>query len=169
MHSKLTIQRKRHDGKASCRPRRHRYCCIKRAMRQISIETTSPSTPRSRFGWFSSVIPEVIWPAGRDDLPVETARCPANPIFGPARPTMGQQPNVAAAASVIPSLTGRVNPSFRTARAPKAARGASRRLPRFEPSGLSGRWRLPKNAGRTDRTTLPIHANCANLADESTP
>src|ERR1700692_2079109 len=169
MHSKLTIQRKRRNGRVWCRPRRHRYCCIKHTMRQTCIETTSPSTARSGFAWFSSAIPEVIWPAGRDGLPAEVPRCPANPIFGRARPIMGQQPNAAAAASVNPSLTGRVNPSFRTARAPKAAWSASRRLPRFEPSRLSGGWPLPKNAGRTDRTILPIRANCANLADESTP
>ena len=136
-------------------------------MRQTCIETTSPSTARSGFAWFSSAIPEVIWPAGRDGLPAEAPRCPANPIFGRARPIMGQQPNAAAAASVNPSL--RVDPSFRTARAPKAAWRASRRLPGFEPSRLLGGWPLPKNAGRTDRTTLPIRANCANLADESTP
>jgi SAM-dependent methyltransferase len=33
---------------------------------------------------------------------------------------------------------------------------------------LSGSSPLPKNASRTDRTTLPIRANCASLADEST-
>jgi SAM-dependent methyltransferase len=137
-------------------------------MTQTCIETTLPNTAKSGFAWFSSAIPQVIWPAGRGGSPAEAARCPANPIFGRARPIMGQESNAVAAAAVNPSLTGRVNPSFRTARAPKAARAASRRLPRFEPSRLSGGWPLPKNAGRTDRTTLLIRANCANLADEST-
>jgi hypothetical protein len=118
MHSELTIQRKRRNGKFRCRPRRHRYCCIKHAMRQTCIETTSQNAARSGFAWFSSAIPEVVWPAGRDGLPAEAPRYPANPIFGRARPIMGQQPNAAAAASVNPALTDRVNPSFRTARAP---------------------------------------------------
>jgi hypothetical protein len=90
-------------------------------MGQTCIETTSRSTARPGLAWFSSAIPEVIWPAGRVGLPAETPQYPSNPIFGRARPIMGQQPNAAAAASVNSSLTGAVNPSFRTARTPKAA------------------------------------------------
>jgi SAM-dependent methyltransferase len=137
-------------------------------MTQTCTETTSPTPARSGFAWFSDAIPQLIRPAGRDGSPAEAPRCSADPIFGHARPIMGQQPNTAAAASVNPSLTGRVNFSFRTAPASKTAPHASRQLPRLEPSrSLSGGWPLPKNAGRTERTTLRIRANRANLADES--
>jgi SAM-dependent methyltransferase len=137
-------------------------------MTQTCTETTSSTQARSGFARFSGAIPELIWPAGRASSPAETPLCLADPIFGHARPIMGQQPNTAAAASVNASLTGRVNSSFRTAPASQAAPRASRQLAGLQPSGLlSGGWRVPKNAGRTDRTTLRIRANRANLADES--
>jgi SAM-dependent methyltransferase len=78
---------------------------------------------------------------------------------------MGQPPNTANAASANLPLTRRVNFSFRTA---EDTPGAPRRLAELGTSRLlSGGWPLPKNAGQTERTTLPIRAIRANLADES--
>jgi SAM-dependent methyltransferase len=137
-------------------------------MTQTCTETTSPTTARSGFTWFSGAITDVIWLGGRDDSPAEAPLCPADPIFGHGRPIMGQQPNTAQAASVNASLTGRVNFSFRTTPASKPTPGTSRRVAELQSSGLlSGGSPLPKNADLTERTTLRIRANCANLADES--
>jgi SAM-dependent methyltransferase len=134
-------------------------------MTQTCTETTAPTSAKSGFSWFSGAIPQLIRPAGHDDSPAQAPRCVADPIFGHARPIMGQRPNTAAAASVNASLTGRVNFSFRTTPASKAA---PHEVAKLQPSGLlSGSWPLPKNADLTERTTLRIRANCANLADES--
>jgi SAM-dependent methyltransferase len=134
-------------------------------MTQTCTETTSPTSAKSGFSWFSGAIPRLIRPAGQDDSPAQAPRRVADPIFGHARPIMGQQPDTAAAASVNASLTGRVNFSFRTTPASKAA---PHKVAKLQPSGLlSGGWPLPKNADLTERTTLRIRANCANLADES--
>jgi SAM-dependent methyltransferase len=134
-------------------------------MTQTCTETTSPTPARSGFTWFSGAIADVIWLGGRDGSPAEAPLRPADPIFGHARPIMGQQPNTAAAVSVTASLSDSVNFFFHTTPASKAA---PHRVAKLQPSGLlSGGWPLPKNAGRTERTTLRIRANCANLPDES--
>jgi SAM-dependent methyltransferase len=136
-------------------------------MTQTCTETTSPTTAKSGFAWFSAAIADVIRPTGRDGSPTEAPRCLADPIFGHARPIMGQQPNTVAAASVNASLTGKVNFSLRTTLASEAT---PHRVAKLQSSGLlSGGWPLPKNAGPIERTTLRIRANRANLADESIP
>jgi hypothetical protein len=79
------------DAEVVSRPPRHRYCCVRLAMRQTTTATISPTAARSKFAWFSNGIPEVLRPGGYDGLPVKPGPCPASPIFGHASPIMDRR------------------------------------------------------------------------------
>jgi hypothetical protein len=75
------------EPEVASRPPRHRYCCVRLAMRQITTATISPRAARSKFAWFSNGIPEGLRPGGHDGLPVK----PGPPIFGRASPNMDRR------------------------------------------------------------------------------
>lgn len=61
-------------------------------MTETLAETLPPTAAQSKFAWFSNQIPDARRPRDPDGLPAQALPCPADPIFGQASPSMGQQP-----------------------------------------------------------------------------